>query len=294
MNEFESKLILHEPDDTSVGPSDTQVFLNRLAAASQATELITLAADEAETEPERTAEAEVDDVKGRMSLSADAPPYNTACEELALDPLSPVLVVPSNMMQACTTLKKWQVTGTCWMLRQEASPVAGGILADACGTGKTTSTITLLWYASIRAAKYPMHTHKPTLILCHSALVDTWLTELTASSITLDVATPSDLKGKRRRADDEPSPTPSKKLKRNPLDGDMLRWPIGVATFERLPSLRVARRDLLRFVDSVEQQITLLEEAEANALASDEEEDDPNHSYWVEAAATLRGKSTDP
>ncbi|KAF7171360.1 hypothetical protein CNMCM5623_003756 [Aspergillus felis] len=111
MDEFESKLILHEPDDTS------------------ATELITLAADEAETEPERTAEAEVDDVKRRMSLSADAPPYKTACEELALDPLSPVLLVPSNMMQAGTTLKKWLVTGA---------------------------------------------------FLCPSALVDTWLTELTA------------------------------------------------------------------------------------------------------------------
>jgi hypothetical protein len=29
MDEFESKLILHEPPNTTVGPSDTQVFLNR-------------------------------------------------------------------------------------------------------------------------------------------------------------------------------------------------------------------------------------------------------------------------
>lgn len=72
----------------------------------------------------------------------------------------------------------------------------------------------------------------------------------------------------------------------------MLRWPAGVVIFEHLPSLRVARRDLLRFVDSVDQQITLLEEAEANALGSNEEED-PNQSYWVAAAANLRSKSTD-
>jgi hypothetical protein len=85
MDEFESKLILHEPADTS----DTQVFLNRLAAPSQATEMSTLAADEAETEPGRTAEAEVDDGKGRMSLSADAPSYDTACEELDTEPTEP-------------------------------------------------------------------------------------------------------------------------------------------------------------------------------------------------------------
>ncbi|RHZ48212.1 hypothetical protein CDV55_101168 [Aspergillus turcosus] len=36
MDNFERELILHEPTDTSMGGSQTQVFLNRLAAASQA------------------------------------------------------------------------------------------------------------------------------------------------------------------------------------------------------------------------------------------------------------------
>lgn len=40
MDHFKTELILHKPADTSVGGSDTQVFLNRLAAASQATEMI--------------------------------------------------------------------------------------------------------------------------------------------------------------------------------------------------------------------------------------------------------------
>lgn len=35
MDNFESKLILHELADTLVGGSQTQVFLNHLAAASQ-------------------------------------------------------------------------------------------------------------------------------------------------------------------------------------------------------------------------------------------------------------------
>ncbi|GFF79637.1 hypothetical protein CNMCM6936_008044 [Aspergillus lentulus] len=81
-------------------------------------------------------------------------------------------------------------------------------------------------------------------------------------------ATPSDSKGKRRRAGDEQSPTPPKKL-------------------NGTPSTVTCYAGQLVFVD---QQITLLEEAEANALGSDEEED-PNQSYWVAAAAKLRSKS---
>ncbi|KAF7184630.1 hypothetical protein CNMCM7691_005873 [Aspergillus felis] len=59
MDNFESELILHEPTDTLVGGSQTQVFLNRLAATSQASELIRVAAAEGnDTEPdEATTEA---------------------------------------------------------------------------------------------------------------------------------------------------------------------------------------------------------------------------------------------
>ncbi|GIJ98460.1 hypothetical protein Aspvir_000577 [Aspergillus viridinutans] len=75
----------------------------------------------------------------RMTLSAPAPAYERACNELGLDPSNPRLVVPSNVNQPATTLKQWQVTGASWMLNWEQSPVGGGILADACGTGKTTT-----------------------------------------------------------------------------------------------------------------------------------------------------------
>ncbi|KAH2161336.1 hypothetical protein KXW37_009585 [Aspergillus fumigatus] len=68
--------------------------------------------------------------------------------------------------------------GAAWMLEQEKSPVGGGILADACGTGKTTTLITILWYSSVAATKDPTHTHRPTLVLCPSALIDIWLGEL--------------------------------------------------------------------------------------------------------------------
>ena len=32
------------------------------------------------------------------------------------------------------------------MLQQEASPLHGGILADACGLGKTLTALTLIYY----------------------------------------------------------------------------------------------------------------------------------------------------
>jgi hypothetical protein len=37
-----------------------------------------------------------------------------------------------------------------------------------------------LWYSSVAAAKDPTHTHRLILLLCPSALIDTWLAELRA------------------------------------------------------------------------------------------------------------------
>jgi hypothetical protein len=185
MDNFESELILHEPTDTSVGGSQTQVYLNRLAAASQASEFIKVVAEEgndtAEPDEATTEAAETGlPVQGCMSLSAVPPAYTNTCQALALDPAAPFLFVLSNLNQAGTRLKPWQVTGAAWMLDQERSPVGGGILADACGMGKTTTLLTTLWYSSVRAANNPTHTHCPTLVLCPSALIDTWLGELHA------------------------------------------------------------------------------------------------------------------
>lgn len=101
MDNFESELILHEPTDTLVGGSQTQVFLNCLAATSQASELIRVAAaEENDTElDEATTEAPGTglQVQGRMTLSAVPPTYNDACQTLALDPVAPLLFVLSNL-----------------------------------------------------------------------------------------------------------------------------------------------------------------------------------------------------
>ncbi|KAH1492955.1 hypothetical protein LV164_006900 [Aspergillus fumigatus] len=85
-------LTLHEPADTSVEGSRTLAFLNRLAATSQATELIRVATAEGyDTEPDgvtTTAPETRLQIQGRMTLSAVPPTYNAACQALALEPIA--------------------------------------------------------------------------------------------------------------------------------------------------------------------------------------------------------------
>jgi hypothetical protein len=77
---LKSNLTLHEPADTSVEGSRTLAFLNRLAATSQATELIRVATAEGyDTEPDgvtTTAPETRLQIQGRMTLSAVHPPEN--------------------------------------------------------------------------------------------------------------------------------------------------------------------------------------------------------------------------
>ncbi|KAG2019133.1 hypothetical protein GB937_005426 [Aspergillus fischeri] len=116
MNEFD-KLILHEPADTSVGDSDTQVFLNRLAAVSNATEMITLTADEAGTEPEQPKEAEVSDATEKIKGVIK----NNVVEWSQESNVLPVLLVPAAPRVGVLVSKRirsgsWQCRGLSFNL----------------------------------------------------------------------------------------------------------------------------------------------------------------------------------
>ena len=65
-----------------------------------------------------------------------------------------------------TELQDHQKQGVAWMLKQESSSTRGGILADACGLGKTIQTIALLLSGDIR-----------TLIVCDFQLITEWLSQ---------------------------------------------------------------------------------------------------------------------
>lgn len=55
----------------------------------------------------------------------------------------------NNTLRISTTvgtlqLQPWQVTRVAWMQKQEQSALAGGILADECGLGKTITCLQLV------------------------------------------------------------------------------------------------------------------------------------------------------
>jgi hypothetical protein len=80
-----------------------------------------------------------------------------------------------------TELKPWQVIAVAWMGEQEKSPLKGGLLADACGMGKTLTTLTHLGISNPRAdpdnldaldgSPLPAGTYSSTLILVPNAVV---------------------------------------------------------------------------------------------------------------------------
>ncbi|OQD60625.1 hypothetical protein PENPOL_c022G04919 [Penicillium polonicum] len=87
---------------------------------------------------------------GHAEESADDKPVPLAdpaalasARDVSLDPGARP---PSSYAVSPTILKPWQITGVSWMLQQEASPLHGGILADACGLGKTLTALTLTYY----------------------------------------------------------------------------------------------------------------------------------------------------
>ena len=72
-------------------------------------------------------------------------------------------------------LKVWQIVGIRYILRQESSPIGGGIVADDCGLGKTIQMLAAITYDATRHAAD--HQHRPTLIIVPPGVLDTWVQE---------------------------------------------------------------------------------------------------------------------
>ncbi|KAJ5209980.1 Helicase C-terminal [Penicillium cf. griseofulvum] len=87
---------------------------------------------------------------------------------------------PNSFELAPTYLKPWQVTALGWMHLQESDPLHGGILADACGLGKTLTALSLIWTTNrlLPMVHAPPGTFAPSLVLVPNALVDTWTSEI--------------------------------------------------------------------------------------------------------------------
>ncbi|PYH28100.1 uncharacterized protein BO87DRAFT_278632, partial [Aspergillus neoniger CBS 115656] len=59
------------------------------------------------------------------------------------------------------------------LLTADGSPIRGGVLADDCGLGKSVTALAAIDRDSERRT-----IHRPALILCPAALIDTWFTEI--------------------------------------------------------------------------------------------------------------------
>ncbi|KAJ6112271.1 Helicase C-terminal [Penicillium sp. IBT 18751x] len=71
----------------------------------------------------------------QIQVSAKPPSFDAALARLGLtgsENSHAILEPPNTFQVAPTFLKPWQVTAIAWMLDQEASPLQGGLLTDAC------------------------------------------------------------------------------------------------------------------------------------------------------------------
>lgn len=75
------------------------------------------------------------------NVSAPTISYKKACARLLLDPNEPKLRAAGG---EGVTLNPWQVTGLQWALSQEEGPIRGGVIADACGIGKTIQMLSVI------------------------------------------------------------------------------------------------------------------------------------------------------
>lgn len=75
------------------------------------------------------------------TVSAPTCTYATGCDYLELDHHEPRLRAAGG---DGVVLNPWQVTGASWALMRETGPCQGGIIADACGIGKTIQMLTVI------------------------------------------------------------------------------------------------------------------------------------------------------
>ena len=108
-------------------------------------------------------------------VSAESPDFQFSCNYLGLDPKS-----PRAFPEASWNYLPHQITGIAFMMSRESTILAGGILGDDPGLGKTTSMAGLIWQDYLRESSKPSRTsYHPNLILGPAPVVQTWWNELT-------------------------------------------------------------------------------------------------------------------
>ncbi|KAL4958616.1 uncharacterized protein BDV14DRAFT_206514, partial [Aspergillus stella-maris] len=101
--------------------------------------------------------------------------YEDACGQFNINPTTQVATL-DKAGKTTLVLKRHQVTGVKFTSDQENGPVRGGMIADACGLGKTTQMLAYLAMVTRDLTK-DAAPFQPTLVLCPPAVIDTWYDE---------------------------------------------------------------------------------------------------------------------
>lgn len=85
-------------------------------------------------------------------VSAHSMPLAEACSYAGIPLIdgTPTLKPADDDFNTTTSLQPWQPSAIAWSMRQLDSPLHGGILSDACGLGKTLTSLSLVYYATRR------------------------------------------------------------------------------------------------------------------------------------------------
>ncbi|OOQ89168.1 hypothetical protein PEBR_10898 [Penicillium brasilianum] len=77
-------------------------------------------------------------------------------------------------------LQPWQPSAIAWMMAQESTRIHGGILADACGLGKTLSALCLVYFAAMKlqAEADERTKFRPTLIVVPASVLLQWVDQI--------------------------------------------------------------------------------------------------------------------
>lgn len=84
----------------------------------------------------------------------------------------PVLKI-TGRYDSATQLQPWQPSAIAWTMAQESTRIHGGILADACGLGKTLSALCLVYLAAMKLQAEANERTKvrPTLIVVPASVI---------------------------------------------------------------------------------------------------------------------------
>ncbi|KAJ5366987.1 Helicase C-terminal [Penicillium brevicompactum] len=137
---------------------------------------------DADTKPfDSASESKLSHRRHQLQTSSVPPSLAAAFCQLALeaDPQDHgVLHLPDDANVPDLLLKPWQVNAVAWMLRQKASPLHGGILADACGLGNTITALATIVLGNRLPSAEVSPRFAATLIIVPNTLIDTWFMEI--------------------------------------------------------------------------------------------------------------------